>query len=524
LCLMQDKRRHFSDPAESSTQLPSFIGWGIFVGSTLVILYLTLKAFDFRLRPLTLQTYLQGFILGPSSLLDFPHNILLFMPFGFGLGALLSKRGWPSERIWPAVALCGFLLTWSVESLQLFLPARTPSLSDILGNTLGALAGMAVFRLWQQRTAVAQRLATALSSPRFVIISLLGYTLVLLMLALLLGASTHFGEWRPDYPLLIGNERGGRRPWRGKIQDVAFFDLALSDAEAEALLRGAKAGTVKGADLLAYYPLAGLAPFADETGHQPPLVWRPGSRIAGPERDLDGRNWLQSKTAVSNLTLSLQDTSQVTVSLTAAAESVDQRGPARIVSISNLAVRRNLTIGQDQGDLVLRLNTPVAGENGDALEMHFPEQFRDTSPTRMVITFDGLSARLYSSAGTQPQTIEIIPGPAFYRYLNPYLPRNWQIDSSPRATWFYRLLFYFLLLLPAGLLLGATWRQAWPASAKGFVLAWTLLIIPLLLEWGLVYRSGHPLRMLNVLLAGACLAALGLITGLAITYLWPGKR
>jgi hypothetical protein len=520
---MRNKRSHVPDPVGSNTRLPTFVAWGIFIGATLIILFATLKAFDFRFRPLTLQSYLDGFILGPSSLLDFPRNILLFMPFGFGLATLLRRRAWPDKRIWWMVGLSGFLLTWAVESLQLFLPGRTPSLSDMLSNTLGALAGMAVYQLWQQRTAVAQRLATALSSPRFVIISLLGYMLVLLVLALLLGSSTHFGTWQPDYPLLIGNERDGKRPWRGDIQDVAFFDRALSGMEAAALLHSADVSVVKDAELLAYYPLAGAAPFADETGRQPAFIWRPESQMANSTRAIDGRNWLQSETAVFNLTRSLQNTSEVTIFLTAAAAAIDQYGPARIVSISESRLLRNLTVGQDKDDLVLRLNTPAAGENGAALEMRFSEQFRNTAPTRMVITFDGLSARLYSPATTEPQTIEIIPGPAFYRYLNPYLPHNWQIDSNPLAAWFYRLLFYFLWLLPVGLLLGSAWRQTWPMPAKGFMTAWVLLIVPFLLEFGLVYRSAQPVRGLNMLAASVCLASIAIIPDLLRVYFRPGE-
>lgn len=511
---MRNKRSHFPDPAGSDAQLPAFVAWSIFIGATLIILFATLTAFDFRFRPLTLQSYLEGFILGPSSFLDFPRNILLFMPFGFGLAALLSRRAWPAKRIWWMVGLAGFLLTWSVESLQLFLPGRTPSLSDMLSNTLGALAGTAVYQLWQQRTAVSQRLAAALSSLRFVTVSLLIYTIALFLLALLLGASTHFGTWQPDYALLIGNERGGKRPWRGDVHDVAFFDRALSATEAAALLHSADVNIVTDAELLAYYPLAGSAPFADETGRQPALIWRPDSQVADAARQIDGRHWLQSETTVFNLIHSLQNTSEVTIFLTAATAAVDQGGPARIVSISESPLLRNLTVGQDKDDLVLRLNTPVAGENGDALEMHFPEQFRDTSPMRMVITFDGLSARLYSPTTTEPQTIEVIPGPAFYRYLNSYLPHNWQIDSDPFAAWFYRLLFYFLWLLPAGLLLASAWRQNWRMPAKGFVTLWMLLIVPLLLELGLVYRSAQPVRGLNMLAASVCLASIAIITDL----------
>lgn len=41
-----------------------------------------------------------------------------------------------------------------------------------------------------------------------------------------------FGNWNLAYPLLLGNEVGGQRPWLGTIHDVAIYDRALTDAQA----------------------------------------------------------------------------------------------------------------------------------------------------------------------------------------------------------------------------------------------------------------------------------------------------
>ena len=39
--------------------------------------------------------------------------------------------------------------------------------------------------------------------------------------------------WSPNYTFLLGNETSGDRPWEGKIQLVAIYDVALSDAQIE---------------------------------------------------------------------------------------------------------------------------------------------------------------------------------------------------------------------------------------------------------------------------------------------------
>jgi VanZ family protein len=40
-----------------------------------------------------------------------------------------------------------------------------------------------------------------------------------------------FTNWDPSYPLLLGNEATGNRPWNGKIFYVAIYDRALSERE-----------------------------------------------------------------------------------------------------------------------------------------------------------------------------------------------------------------------------------------------------------------------------------------------------
>ncbi len=57
-------------------------------------------------------------------------------------------------------------------------------------------------------------------------------------------------------------------------------------------------------------------------------------------------------------------TSQLTIETVFTPATLDQRGPARIVSFSSNCVSRNFTLGQEGERLILRLRTPSTGDNG----------------------------------------------------------------------------------------------------------------------------------------------------------------
>ena len=68
-------------------------------------------------------------------------NILLFVPVGFLLPALWKKFG-----KWHLTFACGFLLSLSIEIIQLF-NSRITDIDDLLMNTAGAIIGYCLFLL-----------------------------------------------------------------------------------------------------------------------------------------------------------------------------------------------------------------------------------------------------------------------------------------------------------------------------------------------------------------------------------------
>lgn len=72
---------------------------------------------------------------------DIVTNVLAYMPLGLLLVRWRSGRGQARGGAIALAALLGASLSFAMESLQQFLPARVASLSDILANTLGTITG-----------------------------------------------------------------------------------------------------------------------------------------------------------------------------------------------------------------------------------------------------------------------------------------------------------------------------------------------------------------------------------------------
>lgn len=476
----------------------------ILITGLLIILYTTLSPFYFQLRHLTVSDYIAGYDVPSSSAADFLRNIVLFIPLGLGLGAILDQYGWSKSRIRIVVLLCGLLLTITVESLQQFLPYRQPSVGDLIANTLGAIAGLASFRLWQNRETVGEWLSEAAAVPKKMLAALAIYLLFLLLMAYGLAGDAQLNGWDADYRMMIGNEQSGRRKWYGSAGDLVVYNQALDAGLARDLLKNPELALASHDGLLAYYPLTGGDIQPDVTGNQPDLIWRLTFVEEGEGRTapVEGDDWLETESAVKELSDRIQESSQFSIRLSVATAELEQFGPARIVSISEDPFLRNLTIGQDASDLILRYRSPLTGENGTEPAILFLDFFTSSAPVDFIVSFDGLVVELIDSRSETAQIVEIVPGVAFfYMLLYPIVPQNLlagQVPAGAVYNWAYRLLYYVVVLLPVGILISPLVVRHWTWRERIILFACSLFVVPLLLEWALVVRSGHGLRLTNI--------------------------
>jgi VanZ family protein len=121
------------------TQLPQYLAalYG------LMIVYASLEPFSGWMAPLPGTPFFLFASWPPRyTRFDVVINIIAYVPFGFFI-ALIDARHVPATRFATGVA-GGALLTFAMETAQMFLPMRDASTIDLLCNTAGAAVGASV--------------------------------------------------------------------------------------------------------------------------------------------------------------------------------------------------------------------------------------------------------------------------------------------------------------------------------------------------------------------------------------------
>jgi len=429
----------------------------------------TLTPFDFVSREAS-EGGLRLFEYGAhGNAVHFALNILLFMP----LGVLLHHRRRQSARLARTATFAigvGLSISLMIEFLQAFLVSRDSSLVDVLANTMGAWIGvmtdrrlgtMIEARFSEVRTATsATRLAAAVGS----------FLLVALLISGSLQGRTRLSNWNPDYPLLIGNELTGDRPWRGRVFALDITDAATPGPAVHRFSNGSPLA-LPGAPL-ASFAFNGSAPYVDASGHLPDLKWteHPGTSVHTGAW-LPGPFWLQSDRAAARLAPRLRKTNAFTLRVTCATDDIAQDGPARIVSSSVSPLSRNFTLGQERRDLVFRLRTPETGDNGYPLEVIVPGIFADRQPREILATYDGAALLVTMAHSDAVSSTRLTPGSSVALAL-----RNVTVRAGELHMW-EMIYVAALSVIPGALigLLGRTGLQRWVLSAA-WVLAFAVLL------------------------------------------------
>lgn len=195
------------------------------IGLAFYLLYIgavTLAPFDFQLIS---QPYRwEKSVLFSSS--DVAVNLLLFLPLGGLLYGFLPAR--PGRSCLMPALLISAAVSLSVETMQLFLPERFPSFSDLFANTLGGGAGFLLFKtmadrgwldwIWDYRRRLAQ-------------LGFLFYAGFLLFLAAF--SWEKLDRWDPGALLWVGVDQEMEDGWKGKVFLLAVYDQAFDPATIE---------------------------------------------------------------------------------------------------------------------------------------------------------------------------------------------------------------------------------------------------------------------------------------------------
>jgi len=140
------------DPAAASIRQASPSSWSnrVLTLALAGIFFLTFYPFRFAPRAQSLahrSPLLLAGVAKSGRSLEVYLNILLFMPFSFGLSEKLRERGWTRRATFFAALLAGFLLSYGIEFCQQYTPTRQSRWEDVLTNSIGAVAGFLLFEL-----------------------------------------------------------------------------------------------------------------------------------------------------------------------------------------------------------------------------------------------------------------------------------------------------------------------------------------------------------------------------------------
>ena len=421
-------------------------------------------------------------------------NVLLFIPFGFGVSAQFRKRGVSKGRGLILAMAAGAVTSYAVELLQFYIPTRSSAWDDVTPNTLGAVCGFLLFNqcgemLLNPLTAWEEKIEKWVSL-RWATFFLLAYLGFFFLLSIPLQRETRLSDWDLDAPMFVGSDGTGRHAWKGQIAKFQVWNRALSEESARKLTSGEPApGTESG--LLASYEFSGAPPFEDHQKSLPALAWISSS----PPResnalDLNGSSWLSTKASVSRLAEDLQRTNQFSLHIVctpAGSTNLEES----IVYVWQLYQTANLVLRRDGADLAFWFRSPLSIHRS-FLTWRVRGVFVPGQPRDILVTSDGSNVSLYLDGKKASRNYHLGPGAALiHKFTRIYA---YSMDG-------YLVIYDTLIYFPAGMLLGTIARkQASQVTAGRLLLFLGLLLPSALYQFILVWVSGKSVSWQEILL------------------------
>jgi hypothetical protein len=486
---------------------PAFAAWSnrILILSLVGIGYLTLFPFQFHAGAFR-AIHGNPFFLGNSGkeyfTKDFFLNVLLFVPFGFGVSAQVRKRNGSLLKSFLSALVLGAFASYAVEFMQLYIPERDSGWEDVFSNTTGSVAGFLLFAVVGgsalEFLSRCEGWIEGWLSPRSAAALLIAYFVVGFSISAYLQSETRLSNWDPRCVLFVGNDASGHAPWAGKVSLLQIWNRALPE-ETIRRLAAQESATDENTGLLAHYDFQSSGAFEDRRNFLPPLGWaeaQPQLTEASPP-ELGAKSWLSTRIPVENLTREIQKTNKFTVRVVCVPESIE-KGSGRIVSLSQSADNVNFHLRQRGADLVFYFRNLLT-EKRSILAWPLPGVFKGGTVEDIVAVYDGSDAFVYVDGIPAPQNYRLGPGTSLVHALG-FVQT---IDLGG-----YVVLYYTLLFLPAGMLVGLAARD-WQGQKSSIV--WLLLlgwILPsILCEALLVAQTGRRFWPENI--------AFSLVFGLA---------
>jgi glycopeptide antibiotics resistance protein len=425
-------------------------------------------------------------------------NILLFVPFGWGLSQKLRARRKSSATTLLAVIAASALFSYGIEFIQIYIPTRDSGWEDIFTNATGGMVGYFVFELLSMTvltslSKVEYRLDRHLTQRR-ALWAIPLYFATWFTVSVPLQEQSRLSNWVPDQQLFVGNDATGHfdRAWKGQVSRLQFWNQALPANLAQKITAG-ETNAESVLDPLAIYEFSAVSPYQDQRKFLPALNWTPSTPDTSVPRELSltGSSWLTSESSVPSLVQAFKEANRFSIQVVCAPAEVGG-SDGRIVSISQRDGQVDLSLRQRDGNLVFWFRNPLSIRR-DQLALTIPEVFVLHEVRDILLSYDGSNLSLYINGKRDPRVYELTPGAPLAQLVR-------QIKMSELEGYTY--IFYALVFMPGGVLLGVAARRIKSWSAKeALVLGIAVLLASVCLEVLLVQVSGRAFAPHNILLS-----------------------
>ena len=463
------------------------------------IFFLTLYPFRFVhqestrfLFPFSLNGWGKG-----NDVLDVFLNVLLFVPFGFGLAEKLRERARSKLATFWTVYAAGAVLSYAVEFMQIYIPLRDSGWGDVFTNSAGAAVGFLLYE-WAGTGLVEWFSARERSLEASLTLRAIGMLVGLYVGAwcVLVGPlqkQNRLTHWTPDSFLAIGDSASLRPPpaWKGRIMELDIWNHGVPDELARKITSEPLISRSLAAPMVAYR-FSGAAPFQDSRDFLPSLAWASQTRTS-PSSDgatLDGSSWLISSGPVPTLINSVESTGQFALHVVCEpAESNVNVEDARIVSLSSPSGTVNMELRQTGSSLIFWFQNPFS-KRRTRMSLIVPQVFSPNQVRNLLLSFDGYKLSLFVDGRNFGYPYELGPAVALARYVR----RVKAVELKG-----YSYIFYAIIFFSVGCLLGFAWRKSnvsW--RVRLCFLACGYLVPAIVLEWVLADAAGRSFFLQNV--------------------------
>lgn len=208
----------------------------LLISSLINIIIVTLYPFDFASLSFLAGLDIINSFQQTTHIKDYIRNVLLFIPWGIGIAGVIqiNHRQESAGQIISLGCFWSIVLSSVIEFMQLLLPSRVSSYSDILSNTLGGIIGVILYREYVNLIQLIKLIVQGKYQQinlRFLAKIMLFYSIAIAWGWLLLLNNLNFNNWNEAAYLALASEVTGQLDWQGNIHSLYICDRQLLPEE-----------------------------------------------------------------------------------------------------------------------------------------------------------------------------------------------------------------------------------------------------------------------------------------------------